>query len=292
MKQRIITALLLLPLAVFFVYSPKLELFSQILAGVFVIMAWEWSRLLETSSVVIKTAYIVIQTVLIAGLYYLLVDANYFANPSIPLNWTDVYPYKLLLVGLLCWVLALVWVVLYPKASGLWTKGPWLRCLLGFVMLPVAWLSVIFIRSSGYQYDPHHGANLLILMFIIIWAADSGAYFAGKALGKHKLSPVVSPNKTWEGVIGGLIVSVILSSIIGYYLGLPLELKLFIPLVAGLVFISILGDLFESMLKRQAKIKDSSNILPGHGGLLDRLDSTISVAPFFVVILLWLNGSL
>ena len=126
-------------------------------------------------------------------------------------------------------------------------------------------------------------------MLLIIWGADVGAYFAGKSLGKTKLAPVVSPNKTWEGAIGGLVLAVIVGVTVASLLSLNLDWFKFSVFVVIMVVLSVFGDLFESMLKRQADIKDSSNILPGHGGLLDRLDSTLSVAPFFVAGVLWLE---
>ena len=130
---------------------------------------------------------------------------------------------------------------------------------------------------------------MLLLMLVIIWGADVGAYFAGKTWGKTKLAPVVSPNKTWEGALGGLVLAVAVGMAVASLLSLELDWLKFTVFVIVMVVLSVFGDLFESMLKRQANIKDSSNILPGHGGLLDRLDSTLSVAPFFVAGVLWLE---
>jgi phosphatidate cytidylyltransferase len=161
--------------------------------------------------------------------------------------------------------------------------------LFGIAILAAAWLAIVVIRSFNINIDFHTGAWMLLLMLIVIWGADVGAYFAGKNFGKTKLAPVVSPNKTWEGAIGGLI----LANVVGIALALILDLQLnwlqFVVFLILIVALSVIGDLFESMLKRRANIKDSSNILPGHGGLLDRLDSTLSVAPFFVVGVLWLE---
>src|SRR5207302_1283767 len=122
------------------------------------------------------------------------------------------------------------------------------------------------------------------ILLILIWAADTGAYFAGRAFGKHKLLPNVSPGKTWEGFFGAMLMTVIVMGFVVYFLNIPPNnwVPLFLLGFVTVIF-SILGDLFESMLKRQAGIKDSGKILPGHGGILDRIDSLTSAAPIFAL---------
>jgi len=192
-------------------------------------------------------------------------------------------------VALLVWVVASIFVLLYPKTTKTLFRGPWLRGLFGIVILAAAWLAIVVIRSLLINVDYTLGAWMLLLMLVIIWGADVGAYFAGKTWGKTKLAPVVSPNKTWEGALGGLVLAVAVGMAVASLLSLELDWLKFTVFVIVMVVLSVFGDLFESMLKRQANIKDSSNILPGHGGLLDRLDSTLSVAPFFVAGVLWLE---
>lgn len=295
LKQRVITALLLLPFAIWLLFFPSLLVFSIILLPVFAILAWEWSNLIEANKVV-KMVSIVGTMALIAGGFYLLHEQSFFtANNDVfvgknRLSWFADYPFKIWQVAIMAWILAVVLVMLYPKAIRSWGKGPWIRMLFGWIMLPATWLAVVVIRSAPHADISWFGGWLLLLMFLIIWGADAGAYFAGKAFGKHKLAKVVSPNKTWEGAFGGLLIAVAASTGIGMSVALPLEWAQYLLVAAFLVVVSIFGDLFISMLKRKAEVKDTSNILPGHGGLLDRLDSTIAVAPFFVVILFWLDG--
>lgn len=285
LKQRIITALVLLPLAMALLFYPGLEVFSLILVPIFGVIAWEWSRLLQTN-VLIKTLFIVIVLLALGGVYYWLNQREFLDSPVIPVNWTEIHPFKLLMVSVMAWIVAFVLILLYPRAGRVWLRGPWLRALFGLVFLVGAWLAIVMIRSTDIVQNHYYGGWLLLLMFVVIWGADVGAYVFGKTLGKHKLAPVVSPNKTWEGAIGGLVTATVLSTLAAYFIGLSFSLAWFALLAVILVVVSVIGDLFESMLKRQANIKDSSQILPGHGGLLDRLDSTLSVAPFFVVALL------
>ncbi|WP_251359469.1 phosphatidate cytidylyltransferase [Kangiella sp. TOML190] len=298
LKQRVITALLLLPLAIILLFYPSLPTFSLILTPVFGILAWEWSGLLQTNKAVVKYGFVFGTLAIVSFFFYQLLNMGFFESPNhlfikkAGLGLVDVYPFKALAVAALVWALAFVLVLMFPKGTKLWTRGAALRMLFGWVMLAAAWLAVVMIRSSQIETDFYHGGFSLLLMFLIIWGADVGAYFAGKTLGKHKLSPVVSPNKTWEGFFGGMLTAVLVAYGLATYMGMPLPLKYFIPFVLLLVIVSVIGDLFVSMLKRQAGVKDTSNILPGHGGLLDRLDSTLSVAPCFVILLLWLRGGL
>lgn len=288
LKQRIITAVLLLPLVGCLLFLPDLLTFSAILVPIFGILAWEWSRLLQTGKAG-QSVFIVLSLAAVGGLFYQLYQQDFFSEASLPLLWYDAYPFKLLIVALLVWVVASISVLLYPKTTKTLFRGPWLRGLLGIVILAAAWLAIVVIRSLLINVDYTLGAWMLLLMLVIIWGADVGAYFAGKTWGKTKLAPVVSPNKTWEGALGGLVLAVAVGMAVASLLSLELDWLKFTVFVIVMVVLSVFGDLFESMLKRQANIKDSSNILPGHGGLLDRLDSTLSVAPFFVAGVLWLE---
>ena len=145
--------------------------------------------------------------------------------------------------------------------------------------------AVLRLRLDGYALDNYHGLFLLLYAFVLVWAADSGAYFAGRAFGKHKLAPKVSPGKTWEGVVGGLCTAAILAFIFMYFFEATLlgqrSVSGFVLLSVATVAISVLGDLTESMFKRESGIKDSSQLIPGHGGVLDRIDSLTAAVPFF-----------
>ena len=185
------------------------------------------------------------------------------------------------------------WVVAtYLVAAGFWgVLVPfWLRVkwhlphglagiLAGFVVLFPTWLALVQLRIPG--------PGVLLAVLAVVWMADVAAYFSGKAFGKRKLAPSISPGKTWEGAIGAAV-GVVLYGIalrIGFAFT-PVSLPLWVICLLGVTAVSVVGDLFESMLKRQAGIKDSSNVLPGHGGVLDRIDSLTSTLP--VVAFLWL----
>ena len=181
-----------MPLAIALLFYPPLQWFAAILIPIFDLMAWEWSKLLETNTAV-RSVFIILLVALLGYFYYLLETKGFFTAPHIPADWYNKYPFKALLVGLMSWGLAAVFVILYPKNTKIWTTGPWLRILFGLVMLSVAWLAVVFIRSAQIIEQPFYGGWLLLLMFFIIWGADVGAYFAGKNFGKLKLAPVVRP---------------------------------------------------------------------------------------------------
>ena len=177
---------------------------------------------------------------------------------------------------------AVFWLLLVP----VWLQRRWplanpvLALATGMVLLLPVWLALIQLRQAG--------PLALLAIMAIVWLADIGAYFAGRSLGTHKLAPGISPGKTWEGAIGGAV------AVLAYGLrmssrmpdGLAGNLPLLLLVLVVLTAISILGDLFESLLKRQAGLKDSSSILPGHGGVLDRIDSLTSTLP--LVALVWL----
>lgn len=180
------------------------------------------------------------------------------------------------------WIFALLLVISYPRSSRYWRGLSWLKGLFGLFTLLPTWIGINLIRADNFQFDQQTGAWLLLYVFSLVWAADIGAYFAGKAFGKHKLMPNVSPGKTIEGMLGGLVAS---SALI--FLALQTELfssqNTFHIVAISLIVVvsSVLGDLLESMLKRQAGVKDSGTILPGHGGILDRVDSLTAALPIF-----------
>jgi phosphatidate cytidylyltransferase len=149
---------------------------------------------------------------------------------------------------------------------------------MGIMTLVPCFLALNFLRGLP------HGLEVLCILFILIWAADISAYFAGKKFGKHKLLVEVSPGKTIEGLIGALVTTAVLMGILIYFLQLPLSQGLSLLLLGWVtVIFSVLGDLFESMLKRKVGVKDSGKILPGHGGMLDRIDSLTAGAPIFAL---------
>jgi phosphatidate cytidylyltransferase len=185
---------------------------------------------------------------------------------------------EIFIAACLWWAIALLWVKAYPLSSGLWgSKGA--RSVMGLLVLVPAWLALSYLRSLP------EGVYLILVVIGLVVAADVGAYFTGRAFGKAKLAPAVSPGKSWAGFWGGLASCLTLMAILwriwpeGMPISLPAALGL--ALVTGLA--SVLGDLLESMIKRHRGIKDSGNLLPGHGGIMDRIDSITAAAPVFAL---------
>ena len=177
------------------------------------------------------------------------------------------------------WLVAFAWLALAPEAT-----NRALTALAGFCTLIPTWIA--FGRLLELE-RPLRGAVFVLYLLLVVWAADIGAYFAGKRFGRLKLAPRVSPNKTWEGLFGGVAGGLIVAIAGAVLFRLPAIP--FIALGLALVMASIVGDLTESLFKRHAGLKDSGTLLPGHGGVLDRIDSLTSSVPFFVLGLGWLG---
>ncbi len=256
-KQRILTALVLAPLALAAVFLLPLAAFSLVMALVVAIGGWEWSNFLSRRKSV-RFGYLLSVILITLGLY---------------LNYDDLSLSVIFAAGIF-WLFALVNVLRYPNVSLI--DSVWSKALIGFCVLLPAWVAMIGLRSST------EGGLLIALLFSLVWGADIGAYFAGKRFGRQKLLPSVSPGKTLEGLAGGLSTCVLIALGFSIALGLsmgPTLSLIVLSIVTGLV--SVLGDLFESLFKRERGIKDSGSILPGHGGVLDRIDSLTAAAPVF-----------
>ncbi|MCK3658656.1 phosphatidate cytidylyltransferase [Pasteurellaceae bacterium Pebbles2] len=278
LKERILSAILMIAIvcAVLFLFSPFY--FALALAVVAILGVWEWTQFPR-----LKPVWRFVVTAISAAFLFLWIfsQANYLNAGRV----FEGYAEPLLLAGVIWWLVALGFVVSYPKSAITWGKSLILQIIFAFVTLVPFLIAVVALRLENYNVDSLHGVQLLLYVFILVWAADSGAYFAGRKFGKHKLAPSVSPGKTWQGVIGGVLTSAILAAIfisaLGDNLFLHGNLVSLTALSVATVAISVLGDLTESMFKRESGIKDSSNLIPGHGGILDRIDSLTAATPFF-----------
>ena len=177
--------------------------------------------------------------------------------------------------SVLWWGVATYLVLTYPRSSEYWASAA-SKLVIGLLILLPAWQGLVQIKQESL------GNWLIMAVMVLVWGADIGAYFSGRAFGKRKLAPQVSPGKSWEGVYGGLLLSLVITAIVGLVRDWGFA-QILMGLVgaAVIVFISVVGDLTESMFKRQSGIKDSSNLLPGHGGVLDRIDSLTAAIPVF-----------
>lgn len=220
----------------------------------FVLMgAWEWSAFLRPPTSAIRVIYVAWVGLLLPVAFAL--SATRFGRDLV------------LGAALLWWLCALAWIVIAPRRV-----QPWSAALAGFLALVPAWLALV--RLLLY---PPLGAQWVLFALILVWVADIGAFFFGRRFGRVRLAPDVSPGKTWEGVAGGAAVSMIVA--IAGSLWFHVALQSFLPLCLAVVAFSIVGDLTESLLKRFAGIKDSGTLFPGHGGVMDRIDSVTGAAP-------------
>lgn len=259
LKKRIITAAILIPITLAILFFLPVMVFGYLTSFVVLAAAWEWAGLIGLDRKATKVIYVLLTLLAI------------FVSLFVPVELT-------MLIASCWWVAALVSVTFYPRASGWWSANKWLQGIMGIFALVPCWVALTFMRA---QLD---GVYALLFLFILIWGADSTAYFVGKRFGKRRLAAAVSPGKSVEGVVGALIFAVVITLFALWWSEMPLPgwpWALVLSLLT--VVFSIVGDLFESMIKRNSGVKDSGQLLPGHGGLLDRIDSLTAAAPIYVL---------
>ncbi|MBZ9612832.1 phosphatidate cytidylyltransferase [Rheinheimera maricola] len=283
-KQRVITALILAPLALMAVFYLSLAGFAVFISAAFLLGAWEWSGFCGLPGKAMRTVYVGLTGIIFAVLYWQLpVQAVWPIEDNVLLS-------SLLLAGVSWWLLAIVLVLTYPRSKRLWANSDWAKALMGWATLIPAWAAVLFIRSTDYTASNFTGAWLIFALLGLVWAADIGGYIVGKPFGKHKLLPNVSPGKTVEGMLGGLALVGIVVTVVAALQDWPSQTVVWYIAAFLLTVLSVFGDLTESMFKRAAGIKDSGIFLPGHGGILDRIDSLTATAPLFAIIVALFSG--
>lgn len=269
LNQRLITAFVLASLIVSAVIFLPTQSLALMLAGIICVAAWEWAACAGFHDIPRKIIYVsFILLCLIACL--ILLNKQWIV--------------LIIACGFIWWVIATFLVVRYQLNKNINLSSGILKAVIGGVILIPAWLSLILIHSdkSGASLANTSGISLMLFLFFLIWLADSAAYFSGRKFGNRKLASNVSPGKSWEGVYGALLLSFLFGTCYALYVDMQFMVAiLFIALAFFTVSFSILGDLVESMFKRMAGIKDSGKLLPGHGGVLDRIDSLTSAAPVF-----------
>jgi phosphatidate cytidylyltransferase len=266
----LISAAVLVPLVVYGVLRLATPVFAVILGVILVAGIWEWSRLVPLATRAGRALY----SLFIAGLLAVV----WFAGPGQLVMY--------LLIAAACWWLFVLWWLTHPQYCATVSLSCTVFKLLAGVMVSVPpWTALVVLHAHG-----ENGPLLTLILLVMIWLADSGAYFAGRAFGRHRLAPLISPGKTREGVYGGLLVSLAFAGIAGWlYSRSGGWTASFVLVALPAMLFSVVGDLLESLMKRQSGIKDSGSIIPGHGGIFDRIDSLVAAAPVFIAGFLWLE---
>jgi phosphatidate cytidylyltransferase len=275
--QRVITALVLLPFVLGVLWFGSTDLVGLVFGAVVLVAVYEWAALTLRRSTAGRPndrQARVTYTLVAALLIFAVVSLR-----DTPVVWAMVA------ATCLWWLLMLRWISQYPAGFGERYPPRWIKAGAGLLVIPGTIGAVTLLHGAT------DGPWRLMFALFLVWAADVGAYFAGRGFGRHKLAPEVSPGKTWEGVAGGVGLSLLIVAIGGTWL-FHLQGRAWIPfalMCVAIVLISVVGDLGESLLKRQAGAKDSGTLLPGHGGLLDRIDSLLAALPALALGLRWLQ---
>ena len=274
LRQRVITAFVLMCFLLPALFAPVAWPFAVLTLLAIAVAAWEWGRL-NGAGVVSLPLGIALAAACTTALWA---------------GWNIAPPHLVWWLTALVWVLGAVFTLRGGPAA--WPAVPAaLRWMVGLALLWSAWLAIAAARSIG--------VNFILSVFCLVWAADIAAYFGGKAFGRRKLAPAISPGKSWEGVWSGMLGALVLATL---WLGLDASfgvdspslfarlherfgIAALVSIVVLLAAMSVVGDLFESLVKRAAGAKDSSGLLPGHGGVLDRIDALLPVFPMAMALI-------
>ena len=264
LKERVLTAIVLVVVLLGVMLGLPPIATVWLLTLLVLVGAWEWAGFVGTSSPKSRAGFtIAVALALVASLYFYTTYADFVLMT--------------MLVAVAWWFVAFLWVCLAPGRV-----NPVTAALAGFLSLVPCWLALVHVTVSTQS------THWVLFTLALVWAADTGAFFAGRWLGRVPLAPRVSPKKTWEGVLGGVLASGLVAWVAAKWL-FVLDVWPFVTTCVAVAAISIVGDLTESMLKRAAGIKDSGTVFPGHGGMLDRIDSVTAAAPALVFALIALK---
>jgi phosphatidate cytidylyltransferase len=264
LKQRVLTALALV-IVLLGVMLGLPPVFTTLLVTLLVLIgAWEWAGFIGDGRAAIRAAF----TLAVAA-----------AMGTVFLLWPaiDGFVETILALAMLWWFIAFLWVCLAPTRV-----NPYSAAVAGLLALVPCWFALFYLMRNS------HGTWWVLFTLALVWAADTGAFFAGRWFGRVPLAPRVSPKKTWEGVLGGIVLSGLVAWVAARWI-FKVDVAPFVWMCVAVAALSIVGDLTESMLKRAAGLKDSGSLFPGHGGMLDRIDSVTAAAPALVFGLLSLK---
>ncbi len=286
MLTRICTAVVLIIAVLAWLFKADFAIYAMGCLFMYAVGAYEMGPLLGFKS---RIPFLLIACVCAVLSFIAVGNPGNFVLTGIPA--TAQY---IIVSGMIVWIGCLPLLFQYPKNTA-WHSNLVLNTIIGILLLVPFLMGLLVLRASEYATAPLSGAFLVLSVMALVWCADSGAYFTGYFLGKHKMLPNVSPKKTVEGLLGGII-----TALIGMYVFIQLgwfgqyadnKLALTCACVVAIVF-SVVGDLVESMLKRIVGIKDSGKIFPGHGGMLDRIDSQLAAIPVFLTVIWLVSGEL
>jgi phosphatidate cytidylyltransferase len=263
-KQRVVTALLLAPLAVLVILLLPTPVFAVVIAGLCLLALWEFTRLSGVRDRRARGMLVALAAFVFCALW---------RERATPIAM------GVIVAGSIWWLLVPVWLRYFSFAAAPTRENTGIKLLAGVLTVFPAWIALMHIHA-----DADHGPWWALYALALGWAADTFAYLAGNRWGGRKLAPAISPGKTWAGVHGGLVATALVAAIGGYLLGVR-GMALFALIVLALLCVcfSVVGDLFESLMKRHAGVKDSGALFPGHGGVFDRMDGIFALLPLFAL---------
>ncbi|MDX1519210.1 MAG: phosphatidate cytidylyltransferase [Gammaproteobacteria bacterium] len=271
LKQRVLTAAILIPVVLLAIMALAPWMFAILIAGIVALAAWEWSGLSGLRTNAARFIYVLA-----------ILAALYLVGVTLPVEQARTVLY----IGLAWWIAGFFLVLAYETRVFEFRLTIPARLLIGFLVLVPAWWSVAQLRGESDNVAP------VLFFLVLIWVTDSAAYFSGKRWGKRRLAPRVSPGKSWEGVIVSLLAVMALAwPGTDWVLGTQASEAGFVALSILTAGFSVLGDLIESLVKRAAAFKDSGSLLPGHGGIMDRIDSLTAAAPVFLMGLIFMGSN-
>jgi len=275
-KTRFLAALVMAPIAIGVILLLGTPWVMVATAVVFLAGLWEWFELAEIEDSLARTVLLVANLGLMVAIVW---------GSRSPDGFTFALMKTAALIGVLWWLVALFWLGRPRFASDHETYARVFKLAAGTLAVVPAWCALAWIHGEpSVGSEPRQGHLWLLAALTIVWAADTGAYFVGRKLGRRKLAPQISPNKTIEGMLGGVVAGVVAGLGFGLLAGASIAQLPLVALAAlAAVLFSVIGDLYESLLKRHAGVKDSGHLIPGHGGILDRIDGVLAALPVFAV---------
>ena len=280
-KTRLLAALIMAPAVILAVLLVPTPIIAALSAVVFLAAWWEWLKLAEVDDTLARSILLLCNAAVMAALVWgsrSSVQGGSFALLQL-----------VVVIGVVWWLLAMLWLKQYHFASDHDSHARAFKLLAGTLAVIPAWCA-LGLTHAGQP----NGHQWLLLALFLVWSADTGAYFAGRHLGgkffKRKLAPRISPNKTIEGLLGGVVLALAVAVTGALLIGASTaQLPAIMTVALATVLFSVVGDLFESLLKRHVEVKDSGDLIPGHGGVLDRVDSVLAALPVFALGKLWLG---